>query len=246
MVSAPTYTPAPRQVIAERANVAEKYVNMRTAMFTRTHARRMQEFIELNGPDESLYWERWSDDLARSEERWLKDVKQIDGDPNLNFMQKREAKNKLKRLYPSWGMEQEERFIRQYGDPREVARGQLEAAIDELGGPTWRNALREGTITEVVKTPWELHFHEALIAPRDGSVPVSLDAAILAGPARRGSAPIGDILLDGEEDVDPELLRARRAAAAKICPFCYHSFANKPAKSHMMKCATDHGKVYEG
>lgn len=247
MVSTPAFVAPPRRIIAERAGVAEKYVNMRTQMFTRTHAKSMQQFMDLTGEGEDAYWERWREDYTKSEERWVRDVEQIDSDPNLNFMQKREAKNRLNRMFPAWTMEQEERFIRQYGDPREIARGQLEAAIDELAGPTWRNAMREGTNTEVAKTAWELHFHDALVNPKDGSVPVMLDAHLLAAPptGRSGDA-IGDIVLAGEDpaNVDPELLRARRQAAAKICPYCYRQFANKPNRTHLTKCAEDHGRVH--
>ncbi len=247
MVSTPAFVAPPRRIISERANIAEKYVNMRTTMFTRTHAKRMQQFLDSNGPDEDAYWTRWADDLARSETAWKRDVAQIENDPNLNFMQKREAKNRLNRLYPAWTAEQEERFIRQYGDPREIARGRLEAAIDALAGPTWREALREGALTEVAKTPWEMHFYEALVNPRDGSVPVALDAALLRAPSHAESAPpIGDITFAGEEHVDPKLLRARREAAARVCPFCFRSFERKPGPAHLRKCATDHGKVYEG
>lgn len=247
MVSTPTFVSPPRQIIQERANIAEKYVNMRTQMFTRVHAKRMQQFLDTTGGTEDDYWARWDDDLKKSEARWQKDVDQIDRDANMSFIQKRDAKNRLNRLYPAWTMEQEERFIREYGDPREVARGRLESALDDLTGATWRNALREGTLTEVAKTPWEMHFYEALVNPRDGSVPVALDAVLLHSPAHPESVPpIGDITFAGEEDVDPKLLRARREAAAKVCPFCYAPFARKPGRAHLEKCATEHGKTYEG
>ena len=247
MVSTPAFVAPPRQIISERANIAEKYVNMRTQSFTRTHARSMQQFLDSTGQDEEAYWARWNDDFKRSESTWLNAKTQIESDPNLNFMQKREALNRLTRLYPAWTMEQEERFIRQYGDPREVARGRLEGAIDDLTGPTWRSALRQGTLTEVAKTAWELHFYEALVNPRDGSVPMALDAAILRAPARRETdPPIGDIMFEGEADVDPKLLRARRDAAARVCPYCLIVMGRKPTRLHLEKCARDNGKIYEG
>lgn len=242
MVSAPAFTPPPLRTISERADVAEKYVNMRTQSFTRTHARRMQQFLNTTGESEGAYWARWADDLAKSDAAWKRDTAQIDADPNLNFMQKREARNRLTRLYPAWTVEQEQRFIRQYGDPREVARGRLEGAIDELTGPTWRNALREGTMTEVAKTAWEMHFLEALVNPRDGSVPVALEAALLS--RRDAVPPVEDITFPGEEQVDPKLMRARRDAAARVCPYCFVVMARKPGRAHLVKCAADHGKMH--
>lgn len=249
VVRQPEYVATPRRTMTERADVAEKYVNQRTQSFTRTHARRMEQFLSGTGGSEDDYWEQWSDDLARSIERWTRDVAAIDSDANMTFVQKREAKNRLVRLWPSWGIEQEERFIAQYGDPRLVARGRLETLVSELQGPTWRNALREGALVEVPKAAWEQHFYDALVNPQDGSVPLALDAVDLTPPgASRPPAPIGDIVLPGEavEEVDPKMLRARVEAARRICPYCYEVMGRKPGPQHLKACATAHGKVYEG
>ena len=164
--------------------VAETYIAARTQSFTRTHARAMQEWIDTGGTEEA-YYERFLDNVKHSEAKWESSVREIDADPNMNFREKREEKNRLTRIWSAWTMDQEERFIRQYGDPREVDRGRLEGFLTDLQSPDWDNAMRMGQMVVIPKHDWEKKFYAALVSPQDGSVPLMMEARAItvASPA---------------------------------------------------------------
>ena len=167
MVSAP----------ARPAAIAEKYINIRTQNFTRTHARAMQQWLNDGRGSEEDYYKQFRADVERSTKKWEADTAAIDRDPHMSFREKREEKNKLHRMAPSWDLLQEERFIQQWGDPRLKDRGRLETLLIDLESPSWENALRQGEMRVIEKKPWERKFYEAIINPQDGSVPLYMDAA---------------------------------------------------------------------
>lgn len=169
--------------------VAEKYVAQRTQSFTRTHARAMQEWIDTGGT-ELDYYERFRENMAASEAKWNAAVEQINTDPNMSYREKQEEMHRLTRIWPAWTEDQEERFIRQYGDPREVDRGRLEGFLTDLQSPDWNNAMREGQMRIIPKHEWEKKFYDALVAPQDGSVPLVMEPRIASpegSPAPSGS-----------------------------------------------------------
>lgn len=168
MVSAPVRTRVP---------VAEKYIAMRTQSFTRTHAQRLQRWLDDGRGSEADYFAWFQQEVMRTARKWEQDCAAIDRDPNLSFREKRAEKDKLSRLWPSWTLEQEERFIAQWGDPRRVDRGRLESLLMDLQSPQWDNAMRAGQIQVVDKKPWERKFYEAVVSPQDGSVPLYMSAA---------------------------------------------------------------------
>lgn len=173
MVSAPVRTRAP---------IAEKYIAMRTQSFTRTHAQRLQRWLDDGRGSEADYFSWFRQEVMRTARKWEQDCAAIDRDPNLSFREKRAEKDKLTRLWPSWTMEQEERFIAQWGDPRQVDRGRLEGLLIDLQSPQWDNAMRGGQIQVVDKKEWERKFYDAVVNPQDGSVPLYLSAATVAMP----------------------------------------------------------------
>ena len=168
MVSAPTRVRAP---------IAEKYINMRTQSFTRTHARALQAWLNEGRGTEEDYYAWFRKEVDRSAKKWADDCAAIDRDPGMNFREKREEKNKLHRFAPAWDLLQEEAFIRQWGDPRKADRGRLESLLIGLESHLWENAVREGQQVVLDKKPWERKFHEAVTNPQDGSVPLFMDAA---------------------------------------------------------------------
>lgn len=173
MVSAPVRTRAP---------IAEKYIAMRTQSFTRTHAQRLQRWLDDGRGSEADYFAWFQQEVMRTARKWEQDCAAIDRDPNLSFREKRAEKDKLTRLWPSWTMEQEERFIAQWGDPRRVDRGRLEGLLIDLQSPQWDNAMRGGQIQVVDKKDWERKFYDAVVNPQDGSVPLYMTVAEVAPP----------------------------------------------------------------
>lgn len=196
MVQAPVRTRAP---------IAEKYVNMRTQSFTRTHARAMQQWLDGGRGTEEEYFAWFRKEVERSARRWEADCAAIDRDQNLSFREKREEKNKLNRVYPAWTLEQEERFIELWGDPRQVDRSRLESLLTDLESPQWDNALREGQIRSVPKKEWERKFHEAIMNPQDGSVPLFLAAAEVRTFDRGLETPEIPLVLDTPNYQTPEV-----------------------------------------
>lgn len=168
MVSAP---------VRVRAPIAEKYIAMRTQSFTRTHQLRLQRWIDESRGTEAEYFAWFRQEVNRMARKWEQDVAAIEGDPNLSLSAKQAERNKLTRLWPSWTLEQEERFIAQWGDPRNVDRGRLEALLIDLQSPQWDNAMRAGQMQVVNKTEWQRKFYGAVVNPQDGSVPLYMNAA---------------------------------------------------------------------
>ena len=178
MVSAP---------IRQSANVVEKYINQRTQAFTRTHARALQQWLDGGRGTEAEYWAEFRREVERSQRRWERDAERIDSDPNMTFREKREEKNRLTRVWPAWSLEQEEAFIKTYGDPH--ANGRLQAAVDELQDDQWYGALREGQPRDVPKHEWERKFYDFLTNPQDGSIPVFVESITPRGVSTSAAAP---------------------------------------------------------
>lgn len=210
-----------------RVAIAEKYVNMRTQSFTRTHARAVQEWID-SGRDEDSYWQTFRERMEQSERKWKRDVAQIDADPNMTFLEKRKAKDRLARIWPAWSQEQEDNFIRAYGDPRLVDAGGLQSLLAGLQDPDWQNAMRGGVVTTVAKHPWETKFYDALTAPRDGSVPVFSSAAVVGAPPPPATAA-------PQFSDDPEIQRMAEEFAKNVCPHCHQHFG-KLNRNHTDVC----------
>lgn len=209
--------------------VAEKYVNQRTQSFTRTHAKAMEQYVQQHGTEEG-YWEDFKRRRAASEEKWRRDTAAIDNDPNMTFMQKRVAKNRLSRIFPAWDEEQERRFIEQYGDPRVVDRGNLMRLLEMHQAETFDSAIRGGNPVEVTKHNWEKKFYEALVAPRDGSVPLALDVPSVAPSTPSAGSP-------ASFSADPEIQRMAEEWARNVCPHCKTHF-KKLNRNHTDKCAS--------
>jgi len=224
------------RVAKPRVPIAEKYVNMRTTRFTTVHERSMQEWLDTRGT-EAGYFEDFRRRLAASEAKWRRDVEQIDADPNMTFIEKRKAKDNLSRIWPAWTMEDEERFIGVYGDPREVDRGALEQFIRNLEEPDWQNCMRQGVMVGALpKSNWELKFHAALVDPQDGSVPLNLDAHILGAARGTSSAPPAPSLTP--VSADPQIQKMAEEFARNVCPHCRKHFA-KLNRNHTDKCASN-------
>ena len=181
MVSAPVRTRAP---------IAEKYIAMRTQSFTRTHAQRLQRWLDDGRGTEADYFAWFRQEVMRTARKWEQDCAAIDRDTNLSFREKRAEKDKLSRVWPSWTLEQEERFIAQWGDPRRVDRGRLEGLLIDLQSPQWDNAMRGGQVQVVEKKEWERKFYDAVANPQDGSVPLYMNATEVAAPAPEVAPPI--------------------------------------------------------
>ena len=186
------------------APVAEKYLMQRRQSFTLTHARAMGEHIDTGGT-EADYYTRFLEQVEKSRARWERDVEQIDADPNMTFIDKRIAKNRLSRVWPAWTVEQEGRFVSQYGDPRMVDRGRLDTLLNELQTPDWENALREGQPVVVPKSDWERKFYAAITDPQDGSVPLGLNVPTVGQPAPPPPSGLTD---------------AQKGVLARTCPHC--------------------------
>lgn len=232
-----------------RVRVAEKYVNQRTASFTRTHAVAMQEWKSAHGGSEDGYYEAFRANVARADARYHRELAAIEADINTSYSEKRVLRGRLRTVYPAWTMEQEQKFIEVYGDPREGDRGTLMALLEGLKGPTWEDAMRGGELRRVEKQPWELKFYEALVNPQDGSVPLMLDAATIP-PAMGGSPPAGDSRgtprpqLESPAAVsdNPEIQKMAEAFVKNICPVCL-----KPQKKlnsvHVEACRRKHNDI---
>lgn len=226
MVSAP---------VRNRLPVAEKYIAARTQSFTRTHARALQEWLTQRGTEDG-YWADFRSRLERSEKSYQRDVDQIDNDPNMSFREKRETKNRLNRIYPSWTVEQEEAFIRTYGAPAEVDRGSLERMLENLQAPVWVGALRGGQPQDVPKHDWEMKFYDCIVNPQDGSVPLVLDARSFLQPVASAqvSAPSIAALSD-----DPEIQSRIEQYAKNICPICKEP-QKRLNQNHIKACSQKH------
>lgn len=220
-----------------RIPIAEKYVNMRTTSFTTAHERAMQEWLDTRGT-ESGYFEDFRKRLEASEAKWRRDVAQIDADPNMTFIEKRKAKDNLSRIWPAWTMEQEERFIATYGDPRLVDRNALEQIIRNLEEPDWQNCMRQGVMVGALpKSNWEVKFYDALVNPQDGSVPLNLHAPNITAPAQT-TAPVAI----AEVSADPQIQKMAEEFAKNVCPHCHNHFG-RLNKNHLDKCPSNPNNI---
>ena len=236
-----------------RIRVAEKYVNMRTQSFTRTHARALEEWKNNHAGSEDGYWEDFRRQLGRAEERYNRDLAAIEADVNSTFNEKRVAKNRLRSMYPAWSEEQERRFIEQYGDPRTVDRGTLLSLVESHRGQFWEDALRGGEQKRVEKTAWEMKFYDALVNPQDGSVPLLLDT-----PASPSVVGARDVLLPSPPTPttaepyvapvlsgDPAIQRMVEDFAKNICPICMKP-QKKLNRMHTDACQKKHEAAQAG
>jgi len=218
--------------------MAEKYIIQRTQSFTRTHAKPMKEWLDAGRGDEAAYYAEFRKTVDRSERKWRADVAQIESDTQATFREKRVQLSNLNRVEVSWTPEQETAFINVYGDPRDLDRGRLEAQITELQDTHW-NALREGQMQLVPKTPWQRRFHAALMAPEDGSVPLGGGQVVLPYPSNRqpddaASVPVAAapafVVVPSRvsgyiTDADQEVFASHmQGVARRTCPRCHEHF----------------------
>lgn len=189
--------------------LAQRYINMRSDAHTRRHQQALEQW---RGDDDS-YWESFKASVSRSDTWYEGQCELIDSDQNMNFREKMNERNKLadNRVYPAWsgigmgvdcGIEgagchhSECRWLRTYvGDSQTsldmksslaVQFNALLSAMDPMSnGGIWRGVLRENQPSDIEMTDWERTLFDALVNPRDGSVPVQVATGLapVATPA---------------------------------------------------------------
>ncbi|MCR4341810.1 MAG: hypothetical protein NUW01_18195 [Gemmatimonadaceae bacterium] len=244
-----SYPRRPDVVPQKRGIIAEKYINMRTQAHTRIHARKLQEWLDSGRSDES-YWKDYREQVTQTATWYANVCADIERDSATSWTERETAKRRAaeRLVMPAWtgvapGVMCDKRdcghsecsFLRSNGNPYVEARQQFEAGIEALKGPVWENALRGGQPVTLQKHPWELTFYDALVSPKDGSLPITLTVyrplepmpIRLARPEEYAGQPLSD-----------PMKKALDAMLPLMCEFCGKVGANRGAKAqHQRRCA---------
>lgn len=163
-------------------NISEHYLALRTQAHELRHQRELDEHVNRRAPSLGVegavreYFTQFELRVIESNRQYQADLAQLREDlPRLTPQERFERESQLVvPVYPAWSEKDEAGYLRTYGDPREDSA--LFSQIQILSAPVW-NEVIDNRPVQRTKTPWELTVFDALVHPRDGSVPLfPLDA----------------------------------------------------------------------